>query len=267
MLRSLALVFALAPLGGCMGCHTVEPGSRGVALTWGVPSETTYAPGFHWEGPGEDIVDVSVRQQKREVLAPCFSSDLQEIQVKIAVLYRIPDAKVVKVFTDFAGEPFDVLVAPRVQESVKEATSSRTAEAIVKDREKVKVEALAATRAKVGDILVVEDIVIEDIGLSKTLSAAIEAKMVQQQEAAKSEFTRQKAEIDAKVEVERAKGEAEATLTRARAEAESIRIRGEALRQNAGVVELQLIEKWNGAAPQIVAGAGSGVTLLLPATR
>ena len=90
--------------------------------------------------------------------------------------------------------------------------------------------------------------------------------MVQEQEAAKAKFTKQKAEIEAEIVTAQAKGEADAALLRAKADAEAIKIRGEALKQNAGVVELQLIEKWDGVAPQIVAG-GSGVSLILPALK
>lgn len=260
-----AVLAVLFMFSGC-SCHTTEPGDRSVLVVWGKMQEPSLAPGFNWAGPGSDFYDVSIRQQKKEVDAPCFSSDLQEVTVKVAVLYSIPEAKVTKIFSDFHGEPFEVLVAPRVQESIKEATASRTAEQIVKDREQVKAETLMAIRSKVGDILTVEDIVIENIGLSKQLTAAIEAKMVQEQEAAKAKFTNQKAEIDADIRRTEAKGLADATLLQAKADAESIKIRGEALRSSPGVVELQLIEKWNGVAPQIVSGS-SGVNLLLPAAK
>jgi prohibitin 2 len=235
-----------------------------VKVSWGVVEPVSLAPGFNFAGPGTQIFDVSTRQQKRELKAPCFSSDLQEVNIDVAVLYRIPEANVVTIFTDFHGEPFDVLIGPRVQESVKEATSTRSAEKIVKEREAVKSETLDAIRKKVGDILVVEDIIISDINLSPQLKQAIEAKMVQEQEAAKAKYTNQKAEADAETARSTARGVADANLIQAKAEAESIKIRGEALRQNPGVIQLQLIEKWDGVSPKIVSG-GSGVNLILPA--
>lgn len=261
---ALCLLLSAFTVSGCE-CHTVEPGDRGVYVDWGIVKPESLPPGMHFAGPGVDIFDVSTRQIKRELKAPCFSSDLQEVNVEVAVLYRIPDANVVKIYADFHGEPFDVLVAPRVQESVKEATSTRSAEQIVKQREAVKTEALAAIRLKVGDTLVIEDIIIVEIGLSAQLKTAIEGKMVQEQEAAKAVYTNQKAENDAKTARSIATGEADATLLRAKAEAESIKIRGEALRQNPGVIQLQLIEKWNGISPQIVSGGTMGVNIIMPA--
>ncbi|ENF5578390.1 hypothetical protein ABRS57_002873, partial [Escherichia coli] len=47
-----------------------------------------------------------------------------------------------------------------------------------------------------------------------------------------------------------ATGQADAIRTKAQAEADAIRLRGEALRQNPGVVELEAINKWNGTLPQ-----------------
>jgi prohibitin 2 len=260
----LTAFLASFALSGCT-CRTVEPGNRGVVVDWGVVKEPSIAPGFVWTCIGCEIYEVSTRQQKRELKAPCFSSDLQEVNIEIAVLYRIPEANVTKIFTDFHGEPFDVLVAPRVQESIKEATATRSAEQIVKQREQVKAEALAAVQKKVGDTLVVEDIIIVEIGLSPQLKAAIEGKMVQEQEAAKAVYTNQKAENDAKTARSIATGEADAVLLRAKADAESIRVRGEALKQNPGVIDLELIAKWNGVSPQIVSGGNGGISVILPA--
>jgi prohibitin 2 len=125
----------------------------------------------------------------------------------------------------------------------------------VKRREEIKVKTLAAAREKVGQILIVEDIVLENITLTKELEAAIESKMVQEQEAAKARFTQQKAQIEADTAIIRAKGEAEA-----------IRIRAEAIRDNPGLIQLQIVEKWDGKSPLVVGGGAdsSGANILLP---
>jgi prohibitin 2 len=96
---------------------------------------------------------------------------------------------------------------------------------------------------------VVEDIVIQNIELTKELEHAIEAKMVQEQEASKSKYLQQRAQIEADTAVIKAKGEAE-----------SIRIRGDALKQNPAFVDLQIVDKWDGTTPLVI-GTSS---LLLP---
>jgi prohibitin 2 len=181
---------------------------------------------------------------------------LQQVKMDLRVLYKIPEASVVKIYQGYAGDPFDSLVAPRVQEALKEVTALESAEQIVKNREMIKSKALAAAQKKIGELLVVEDVVIQNIDLSHELETAIESKMVQEQEANKAKFTQQKAQIEADTVVIKAKGDAE-----------SIKIRGEALKLTPAFIDLQIVEKWDGRAPLYVGGAngGGGVNMLLPA--
>jgi prohibitin 2 len=249
----IAITAVIATVFIVASYYVVQPGHRGVLVTLGKVS-----PNFAPEGPGfkipfmTSVVPVSIRQQTKTLRTECYSSDLQQITVELRVLYRIPEASVVKIFQDFAGDPFDSLIAPRISEAVKEVTAQQSAEQVVKKREEIKAKALSGGRAKISDILVVEDLVIQDVSLSKELEAAIESKMVQEQEAAKAKFTQQKAEIEANTAIIKAKGEAEA-----------IRIRGRALQDSPGLVQLQIVEKWNGISPLVV-GPGHGANILLP---
>jgi len=200
--------------------------------------------------PITEILKVNVQQDTRELTAECFSSDLQQIKVRVKVLYRIPETSVVSILRDYSGEPFDKLIQPRVQEAIKEVTAMKSAADIVKQREQIKLAALDASRAKVGAMLTIEDLVIEDVALSRELEQAIEAKMVQQQEAEKAVFRMQQAKTDA-----------DTLIIKAKADAESIRIQGEALEKAPQLVQLKMVEKWNGVAPQVV---GPGSNIMLP---
>lgn len=235
----------------------VEPGFRGVEVTLGKVSEQFKPEGFGTKAPFvSHIIYVPVRQLTRALPAECYSADLQQVNVALRVLYRIPEASVVKIYKEFAGDPFDSLIAPRIQEALKEVTALQSAEQIVKKREEIKAKALAAAKEKIGGILFVEDIVLENITLSKELETAIESKMVQEQEAAKARFTQQKAQIEADTAIIKAKGEAEA-----------IRVRAEAIRDNPGLIQLQIVEKWDGKAPLVIGGSqegGNGANILLP---
>ena len=232
--------------------YVVQPGYRGVQVTLGKVSPVFKPEGFGLKTPFiTTILPISVRQQTKPMPAECYSSDLQQVKMELRVLYRIPEGSVVRIFQDYAGDPFDSLISPRVNEALKEVTALHSAEMIVKKREEIKTKALEAARQKVGAILIVEDIVLQDITLTHELEAAIEAKMVQEQEAAKAKFLQQKAEIEAATAIIRANGEAK-----------SISIRGEALKQNPTFIELQMVEKWDGKSPLVV-GSG-GANMLLP---
>ena len=249
------LIFVLVLLGSSAS-YVVNPGVRGVEVTLGKVSPVFKGEGFGWKTPFvTQIVPVSVRQQTRELQADCYSSDLQQVKTQLRVLYRVPESSVVIIYKQFAGDPFDSLIAPRVQEALKEVTALQSAEQIVKQRESIKSAALVAAQKKVGDIVVIVDVVIQNIDLSHELETAIESKMVQEQEAAKAKFTQVKAQIEADTVVIKAKGDAE-----------SIKIRGEALKLTPAFIDLQIVEKWDGRAPLYVGGGnGGGVNMLLPA--
>jgi prohibitin 2 len=232
----------------------IPPGNRGVLVTMGKVSPVFAPEGFGMKMPFiTSVVPFSIRQQTKTTQADCYSSDLQQIRVELKVLYRIPESSIVKIFQDYSGDPFDSLISPRVSEALKEVSALQSAEQIVKKREEIKSRTLAAAKAKIGDLLFIEDVVIQDVSLSKELEAAIEAKMVQEQEAAKAKFIQQKAEVEANTAIIRAKGEAEA-----------IRVRGRALQDSPGLVQLQIVEKWNGVSPLVVGSGGSGANVLLP---
>ncbi len=255
-LIGVAVIIFVVIIAVSSGSYVVQPGYRGVEVTLGKVSPVFKPEGFGLKKPFvTTIVPVAIRQQTREVHAACYSSDLQQVEMDLRVLYRVPEASVVGIYQNYAGDPFDSLIAPRVQEALKEVTAMESAEQIVKNREEIKTKALAGARLKVGTLLVVEDLVIQNIDLTKELETAIEAKMVQEQEAAKAKFTQQKAQIEADTVVIKAKGDAE-----------SIRIRGEALKQTPAFIDLQIVEKWDGRTPLVINGStgGNNANILLP---
>lgn len=257
-LVGIGLVILVLVIAASQTTYVVNPGFRGVLVTLGKASPDFKPEGFGMKSPFiTHLVPIPVRQLTRQIDTEAYSSDLQQVDVRLRVLYRIPEGSVVKIYTEYAGDPFDSLIAPRIQEALKEVAALQSAEQIVKKREEIKTRSLIAAREKIGTILVLEDIVLENIVLSKELETAIESKMVQEQEAAKARFTQQKAQIEADTAIIRAKGEAEA-----------IRIRAEAIRDNPGLIQLQIVEKWDGRSPLVIGGgAGAesgGANILLP---
>ena len=241
---------------GATSTYVVQPGTCGIRVLLGKPSDQFLPQGFGFKIPFvTTIVPVNIRQRTQPVSSECFSSDLQQVIMDLRVLYRVPEESVVQIYRQFSGDPFDSLIAPRVQEAVKEVTALLTAELIVKSREEIKQKTLAAVRLKIGSMLFVEDIVIRNIDLSKELEKAIEAKMVAEQQAVQARFTQLQTQT-----------EAETAIISARGEAEAIRVRGEALMSNPAVLRLKIVERWNGRSPLVVPADpdSTGASLLLP---
>jgi prohibitin 2 len=248
----LILLVLIVALGS--GTYIVPAGHRGVLVTLGKVSTGFKPEGFGFKTPFiTTVIPISVRQQTSEMQAAVISKDLQEVRTKLKVLYRIPEGSAVQIYQQFKGDPFISLIQPRVDEAIKEITKEHTAQQIVQDRAAIKKRTLDNARRKVGDMLTLVDVVVEDISLSANLEAAIERKMVQEQEANKAVFEQHKAQIEAQI-----------AIVRARGEAESIRVRGEALAKNMELLELEIVRKWSGRTPRVVGGNATGAQMILP---
>lgn len=250
----LGILLVLAVVGLMMSFHIVPPGHRGVKVTLGTVHKEYLPEGLSFKLPFiSRVEDVPVKQITVASKGDVFSSDLQNITFEFNVLYRIPEKKVVVLKTQYAGEPYETLVDPRIQERLKQITSTYRAEDLVKKREEVKQKTVESVRAALGDLIEIVDLTLTNIVLSDQLEAAIEQKVIREQEALAKRF-----------ELEKAEREAEITIVGAKAEAESIRIKGEALTSSPQAIELEIARKWDGKAPQSVVTSTGGANILLP---
>lgn len=237
------------------GWHAVPPGHRGIATTLGAVHPVPLPEGFTWKRPFglRKIVDVPVQQITQAGVAECYSSDLQQMTVRYSVFYRIPDNRVVELYQQYAGNPYQSLVEPRLQDSLKRSAALHRAEDAVKKRDVIRDDVLQALRTSVGDIIGIRDLAIVNIDLSNDLEAAIENKQVQEQQALAKTYELQKAQKDAEIAV-----------VAATAEAKSVQIRGDALKSAPAVIELEIAKKWNGVAPLYVNTTAGGANVVLP---
>ena len=144
-LVGIGLVIFVLVIAASQSTYVVEPGFRGVEVTLGKVDPQFKPQGFGSKTPFiTHIVSIPVRQLTNAISTECYSSDLQQVSVALRVLYRIPESSVVRIYSEYSGDPFDSLIAPRVQEALKEVTALQSAEQIVKKREDVKVKSLAA---------------------------------------------------------------------------------------------------------------------------
>ena len=253
------LIIFVLMIFGSQATYVVEPGHRGVRVTLGKVSDLFVPEGLTFKLPlVTEIHQVSIKQQTQQMEAECYTQDLQQVVTELRILYRIPEAAVVELWRGYRSDDskspsyFQSLIRPRVVEALKEAAATVSAELIVQQRESIKNRTLEGTRDKLGQttqgvaLISVEDIAFQGIRLSPELTAAIEQKMTQEQEAEKAKFVQKQTKVEAETAVIKADGEAE-----------SIRIRGEALRQNPAFIDLQIVEKWDGQSPVVVGGGRS----------
>lgn len=225
-----------------VSCHQNEPMQRSIEVRFGKAEEQIYKEGLYFYNPfAVDILKLSTANQSIDKEVSVYSSDLQPVKTRIRIQYEIPEISVKNILINYHGNVVDNFVIPKVVEALKEVTSTKTAENIVKQRDDIKRKILELSKIKLNNLVNLTDVVIEDTELSDSLEKAIEEKMIQEQQAEKSKFLQDQAKIDAQT-----------IIIRAQAEAKSAEILGKAVSDNPKIVQIEMIKKWDGKMPQVL---------------
>ncbi len=248
-----------------MSIVIIGAGERGVVLRWGAVQDKIFNEGFHLKTPFADRVEkVDVRIQKAESKASAASKDLQVVTTTVAVNFHQNPDRVNWIYQNIGTAFKDRIISPAVDEALKAATAKFTAEELIVQRPAVKAlvdDFLTERLSKYG--LVVDEISLTNFDFSRDFNAAIEAKQVAEQSAKKAEWELEQKKVEAQQRVAEAKADAEATVAkatadaeavrlRAIAEAEALRIKGDALRNNPQLIELEAIQTWDGVLPKFL---------------
>ena len=231
-------------------CTIIEPGQRAVKVSLGQMDRNLLNPGMQFYNPLTDrITDYSVKQDTKDGQADPLTADQQPISISYKVLYRIPEGEVLTLYEKYAGDPFDRLVAPQVQEAFRQVVSQYKADAATKSVNIIKNQVLAMVRDNVKGLVEVVDIPITHVGLPEVLQQAIAQKQVMEQQALQKSY-----------ELDKAKKEAEITVANATAQAKSIELQSQALQKSPTLIEYERVKKWDGVLPNtmVVSGSGAG---------
>lgn len=233
------VLVALLVIFGSFG--TIGAGQRGVLLQFGAVQDKIFDEGLYFKIPViQQVVKMDVQIDKDEVPASAASKDLQVVTSIIALNYHLDPMAVNKIWQEVGTSYNSRVIAPSIQESVKAETAKYTAEELITKREEVKEQIkMNLTERLATRSIMVDELNIIEFQFSNAFNEAIEAKVTAEQLKLKADRDLERIEIEAKQKIAEAQGKAEA-----------IRIEATALRQNAKVVELRWIEKWDGKVPQ-----------------
>jgi prohibitin 2 len=234
---------------------TVETGNVGVITNFGKVTGEVLDSGWHIVGPIDHVTEVSIRTITTQTDASCFSKDLQNVTITLAVQTRITKERASDIYKNF-GTEYMSQATPKILDALKAETAKYDAAEIIGSRDQIRSETLKAAQDRLTGFVDILDFSIVNVSFSDDYEKAIEAKQVAQQRAEQAKYELQQAEVEADKKVAEAKGEAEA-----------IQIRGDALAKNPAVIDLELINKWDGKAPDTLVSNGSGASaasIILP---
>ncbi len=230
-------------------CTVVEPGQRAVKVSLGKMDPNLLTPGMQTYFPLTDsIIPYSVKQENATGQCEPLTADQQPITINFNVLYRIPEGQVLTLYEKYAGNPYERLVAPQIQEAFRQVVSGYKADSATKNVNVIKNQVLAMVRDNVKSLVEVVDIPITHVGLPEVLQQAIAQKQVMEQQALQKSY-----------ELDKAKKEAEITVANAEAQAKSIQLQSLALQKSPALIEYERVKKWDGQLPAtMVIGGGGG---------
>lgn len=240
---SLIILFILVILFG--GVRTIKSGQVGIKTRFGKVVDTQMNEGINFKIPLiEKIVKMNIRVQKVEIDTESSSKDLQTVQMKLAVNYKVDGTKATKLFKNVGTKYEDVILQPAIQESIKAVTSKYTAEELITNRGAVSKDCMEILQKKVKHYgIIIDNFNITNFNFSAEFNKAIEEKQVAEQKV-----------LTAKQELEKEKIEAEKKVVKAEAERKANELKQASLTDN--LIKEEFISKWNGTMPSVIGGNG-----------
>jgi regulator of protease activity HflC (stomatin/prohibitin superfamily) len=240
----------------------IKTSEVGIRKTSGVIHNTILKEGIHFKIPFVQSIEIfSLRQHQESFqLTGTQTKDLQPVSVDYSVLYAITEDKVLDNLKTIKGDIFEVLIAPRANESIRDALAKYSAEELISNRSEVSKFVKERLAERINHLATIDDISITSFEFENVKwKESIQKKVIAKQDAETAEIKKQQIQA-----------EADQTIIKAKADAEAIRITANAITSNPKIVELKQVEvnskiaeKWNGIAPSAVISSGSN-NILLP---
>lgn len=236
------------------GCSQVDSGHVGVKTTWGKASNDPCEPGLHFvEMFSQAMHEYDCREQCATYKMQSYTKDVQSAEFQIVVNWTLDKSRVIEVHNTYGKSFADKILTPVIYGAVKDVVGHWEAAELVNGRDKATREMFDLMRERTkGQPVTIDNVTIANVDYADTFERAIEEKVCAQQAALRAKNKTAEVEELAKQK-----------LISARSEAEAMQIKGDALKANQGLVELEAIAKRDGKMPATLV-VGEGAKTFLP---
>lgn len=204
--------------------HTVEAGTIAVVKQMGVIADVE-SPGTYFDFYlVRTYEEYDAKVQQVEINMDAYTSDAQSMDVSMVVQFQIRQDNVQEIALNYGGLP---ALTNRIQsvaiERTKAMLSQYQAEKLIEQRNTVSPDVEKAISEAIGDKYYVtfNSAVLTDITFSDAFEAAVEAKMMAQQEKLQAQYENEKKKEQAETALYVAEQEAKALVAKAQAQADS----------------------------------------------
>lgn len=283
MKSNFRVVLAVLMLVAVAACSKVPAGNVGIKFNKfgsdkGVDLQEK-GPGWYWTGFNWDMYTFPVFMQNYTWTKHSDNGDESmsfqtveglSVNADVGITYQLDKTKITKIFQTYrrgVDEITDTFLRNMVRDELNKQASGLPIESVYGRGKSQLIEAVERdVRAQVAPIGILVDRIywIGELRLPDNVTRSINAKIqaTQMSEQRRNEVAQAQAEAD-KARAEAA-GQADAKLTLAKADAQAIQIRGDALRDNPGLVQLNAVDKWDGHLPTYMLGDGATPFVTLP---
>ncbi|MEX2502678.1 MAG: prohibitin family protein [Trueperaceae bacterium] len=173
------------------------------------------------------------------------SSEGLEINVDATVLYQLSGDQVAGLHQDIGPNFRQMRLRPEVRTQIRDAIGRyQAADLISSLRTDLQLDVEASLRDALDrDNIELRAVLLRDIRIPASITTAIEEKQAAEQQIEVEENRRRQSEVSAMRRVIEAEGERDAQVARAEGEAEALRLRGEALRDNPEMIQLEVAQR------------------------
>ena len=261
-------------------CVSIPAGHTGILTTFGKVEDKVFTEGLNWKSPFQKVIKMDNRTQKTTETFQAFSSDIQEVDIMLAINYSINQETAQNLYRTVGVEYYTNIVYPRLLESTKSVFSNYTAEQLIGNRENLSneiKELVIPDVARYG--IIISDISVQDIDFTDAFTNAVEAKQVAAQEKLTAETKQAQLTMEAEQEAQRqvikAQADAEQAKIAAQADLEVTKIQADAaeyagLKEAAknkaisewltpDLLQYYYIQQWDGKLPTYMLGENTGI--------
>lgn len=248
----------------------VPTGYTGIKTTFGKVEDDVLSSGVNFILPWQSVITMDNRTQKVQLDTQAFSSDIQQVDIKMSVNYSIDQETAQILYRTVGTNYYENVMYPRIQENTKAVFSQYTAESLVEKRNDLSDRVAKATAEDMKQYgITIVSVSIENIDFTDAFTDAVEAKQVAAQKKLTAETEQaqktmeeeaqakraiiaenakaEQAVIAAKADLEVVKIQAEASLYAGQKEAEMNQRIAESLTD--GLIKYNYIKQWDGKLP------------------
>lgn len=258
----MGCILAVVAMTSLTGCYErVEPGNVGIIVNRlgdekGVDQEVK-GVGRYWIGWNEDLYTFPTFKQMKTYEDKFYFqlSDGTQIGHQLAISYKVNPTKVVTIFQTYrkgVDEITDQDLRQRIADILNRQGNLINTDKFIDGGKSRLLDSVANAVKQEMEPVGIDIMAISWVGAPEypdNVKRAINAKVEATQKTLQREQEVQQRIAEANMAREQARGEADAVVLKAKAEADAIKLRGDALRENPGVMELEAINKWNGVLP------------------